>query len=72
MGFGYARCWAVNKPTTIEDERGKTNPNKGNTSLSKEEYHEPLGGAGLNIDVLNLTFVKLKDWIFSRAQRLTI
>jgi hypothetical protein len=31
LGFGYARCWVVNKPTTIEDESGKTNPNKANT-----------------------------------------
>jgi hypothetical protein len=31
LGFGYARCRDVNKPTTIEDESGQTNPNKANT-----------------------------------------
>jgi hypothetical protein len=31
LGFGYVRCWDVNKPSTVEDESGKTNPNKVNT-----------------------------------------
>ncbi len=36
LGFGYAGCWVVNKPTTIEDESDKTNyPNKTNTFLRK-------------------------------------
>lgn len=31
LGFGCVGCWDVNKPTKIEDENGKTNPNKANT-----------------------------------------
>jgi hypothetical protein len=35
LGFGYARCWVVNKPTTIEDESGNTNPNEANIFLRR-------------------------------------
>jgi hypothetical protein len=35
LGFAYARCWVVNKLETIEDEGGKTYPNKANTFLRK-------------------------------------
>jgi hypothetical protein len=28
LGFGYAGCWVVNKPTTIENESGRIDPNK--------------------------------------------
>jgi hypothetical protein len=31
LGFGYARCWAINKPTRIEDESDKIDPNRANT-----------------------------------------
>ncbi len=59
LSFGYARCWAINKPTTIENESGKTNPNKVNTF--PRNIKRPPSGIGLNKDILSLTFVKLKD-----------
>jgi hypothetical protein len=31
LGFGYARCWVVNKSATIEDECGRIDLNKANT-----------------------------------------
>ncbi len=35
LGFGYARCWAINKHVTIKDESGRTYPNKANTFLRR-------------------------------------
>jgi hypothetical protein len=31
LGFSFASGWVINKPTTIEDESDKTDPNKANT-----------------------------------------
>jgi hypothetical protein len=30
LSFGYGGCWIVNKPTTIEDESDRIDPNKAN------------------------------------------
>jgi hypothetical protein len=35
LGFDYAGCWAINKPVIIEDESGRTYPNKANTFLRR-------------------------------------
>jgi hypothetical protein len=35
LGFGSAKRWAINKLATIEDESGRIDPNKANTSPRK-------------------------------------
>ncbi len=60
MSFGFARLQAINKLATIEDESGRIDPNKVNIFPNKK-YRGPCDGISLNVDILNLTFVKLKD-----------
>jgi hypothetical protein len=35
LGFNYVGCWPINKPTTIENESDKINPNKTNIFLRR-------------------------------------
>jgi hypothetical protein len=35
LSFGFARRWAINKLATIEDESGRIDPNKADTSPRK-------------------------------------
>jgi len=60
LGFGFARLSAINKLTTIEDENVRIDPNKANIFPNKK-YQGPCDGISLSVDILNLTFVKLKD-----------
>ncbi len=70
LGFGYTGCWAVNKPTTIEDESGKTNPNEANIFPRKNTMNLLVVLFKHRHLKFNIHQVKRLD--ISRAQRLTM
>jgi hypothetical protein len=59
LSFVHGRSWAINQPTIIKNESGRTDSNKVNT-FSKRGTKD-LGGIGSKRNILSSTFVKLRD-----------